>query len=219
MHRVDGVFLRLQPVAGYLGEHDLHEAVRPVERLPIRQFRGRQRAHVGPEHPGQCAHPAGLQAGLGAQPAGRVHRVFIGLRDAPAIGRELPAVVVAADALIFDITVGQVGPAVRALALHQAVAAGAVTEQDPVLAQQAHGLDGRTRQRIDGRHRVPVAPHHLAHRRARADLGQLAVLLGAQHRAPAVQSGLKPEALMMGSQWASSSRCSAAIARPSRKCG
>ena len=65
VHGIDGVLLGLEPVARHVGQHDLAEAVLPVERLPHRQFGRRQRPHVGPQQAGALAHRIGLDLAAG----------------------------------------------------------------------------------------------------------------------------------------------------------
>jgi hypothetical protein len=48
MDRVDGVLLALKPVAGYLRQADVHEAVVEGEGLPIRDQGRGLRTQVGP---------------------------------------------------------------------------------------------------------------------------------------------------------------------------
>nr|WP_303709133.1 hypothetical protein [Kutzneria buriramensis]WKX07133.1 hypothetical protein Q4V64_06400 [Kutzneria buriramensis] len=84
---------------------------------------------------------------------------------------ELPAVA-AADAVLLDTAVVEAAAAVGAPFEDGAGAALAVAEDDQVLAQ-----DPRAVRRVGGelcRHGdgLPVPPQYLAHRRARADLGQ-----------------------------------------------
>ena len=72
MHRIDRVLLALEPVAGDVGEHHLHEAVAPAEGLPVGQ-QGLlvRRPEVGPDHPALGLDRIGGQAGaLAARRAG-----------------------------------------------------------------------------------------------------------------------------------------------------
>jgi hypothetical protein len=89
-----------------------------------------------------------------------------------------PAVIVAADAFLLDETVGEVGAAVRAVAVEQAVVAREILEQHKVFAEQAHGLDriGVEFARAGNRH--PVAAQQIAHWCAGTDAAQQFVLGG-----------------------------------------
>ena len=88
----------------------------------------------------------------------------------------------AAQAAILEAAVGEVGAAMRAVAVEQAVPAALVAEQHEVLAQHAHRL-GRPlgRQLVGERHRMPVVAHQRAALGARPDAGDQLVLLGAHH--------------------------------------
>src|SRR5262249_29483921 len=95
-----------------------------------------------------------------------------------------PAVVVAADAGRLDEAVGEVGAAMRAVPGEEAETAALVLVEHEILAHEAHGLDriGVEFARAADRH--PVAAQQLSHGRARADLGEKAVLLGTEHARP-----------------------------------
>ena len=89
-----------------------------------------------------------------------------------AVDVEQPAVEEAAQAAVLEPAVGEVGAAVRAVAVEQAVPAALVAEQHEVLAQQAHRLDRALgRQLVDQRHRLPVVAHQRAALGARPDAG------------------------------------------------
>ena len=96
---------------------------------------------------------------------------------------EQPAVEGAAQSAVLQPPVGEIGAAVRAGALDQAVAALAVAEQHQVLAQQLHRLDRAVGagEFVDQRHRLPVAAHQAAAGGARADAGDEIVLFLAEH--------------------------------------
>jgi hypothetical protein len=104
------------------------------------------------------------------------------LVEAPPRLVEQPAVVVAAQPALLHVAVRQVGAAVGAVAVDQAVAAAAVAVEDEVLA---HDADRPGRGGIElghARDRVPVAPQQLAHRRVRAGLAEQSVPFLTQHR-------------------------------------
>jgi hypothetical protein len=98
-------------------------------------------------------------------------------------GIEQPAVEQAAQAAVFDAAIGEVGAAMRAVAIDHAERAGLVTEQDGILPQQADGLDRPVALQLLGqRGRLPVPAQQRAGRGARARPGHQVVLLGAHHR-------------------------------------
>src|SRR5258708_31020047 len=77
---------------------------------------------------------------------------------------------------------GEIGTAVRASALEQAVTAVVVSEQHEVFAEKANGFDRPlARQPVERARRLPIAPHQRACGRAGAGAGDEIILLGAQH--------------------------------------
>ncbi|MHC2177564.1 hypothetical protein ACVIQW_006951 [Bradyrhizobium diazoefficiens] len=77
---------------------------------------------------------------------------------------------------------GEVGAAMRAMAIDQAVAPSLVAEQHEVFAEQSHGADRpRAFQLVDQRRRLPVAPHQLSAGVLRPGAGDQVVLLLAHH--------------------------------------
>src|SRR6266852_1369310 len=137
VHRVAGVLLALEPVAGHVREHDLAETVLPGERLPDRQLRRQLRAQIGPQQPGAFLHRIGLggAALLGAR--ARADRVVVGLLDAGAALVHQPAMIIAADAGLLDHAVGEVGAAVRTVPVEQPELAAQILVEHQVLAEQA----------------------------------------------------------------------------------
>src|SRR5438876_9797877 len=110
MTEVAAVLHDLQPVAGQPMSDDLAEAVRPDEQVPARQQWRRLRAKVGPDQAAQLLHRVGLDAHLVLERAvWRLQRLF----EAATFSVEQPAVVTAAQALIFGNAHGQAGHAVR----------------------------------------------------------------------------------------------------------
>src|SRR5262249_40658906 len=102
--------------------------------------------------------------------------------QAPALDVEQPAVERASQSTLLQPAEGEIGPAVRAGALEQAVAALVVSEQHEVFAEKANGFDRPlARQFVEQRRRLPIAPHQLARGRAGAGAGDEIILLGAQH--------------------------------------
>jgi hypothetical protein len=106
-------------------------------------------------------------------------------------------VIAAADAVLLDPAVVERRAAVRAARVHEARTPGAVAKEDQLLAEHAHLARRRTR--IAGQpDRVPVAAQQLAHRRAGADLGELALVRRRRQAVgrSVVHSGFAPEARM-----------------------
>src|SRR5262249_59326829 len=102
--------------------------------------------------------------------------------QAAALDVEQPAVEGAAQSTLLEPAEGEIGAAVRAGALEQAVAAIVVPEQHEVFAEEANGFDRPlARQFVEERRGLPVAPHQLARGRAGAGAGDEIVLLRAQH--------------------------------------
>src|SRR5262245_38153867 len=183
MHGIDRVLLALDPVAGDLGEHDLDESVSPRERLPCRDQRHGGRAEIRPQEPGLRLHRIGRDVDAVLEARSGMRDLLEGLLDAAAALVPLPAVIVTAEAAGLDPAIREIRAAMRAVAIDQSVAAGAVPVQDEVLAEQTDRLDGMHLELELGSDRHPVPAEQLAHARARADLGQRAVLRLAQHRA------------------------------------
>ena len=102
--------------------------------------------------------------------------------QALAVDVEQPAMEQAAQAAILQAAIGEVGAAMRAVAVEQAVAAALVAEQHEVLAEHAHRLGRPLLGKLVGeRHRMPVMPHQRAAFGARPDAGDQLVLLGTHH--------------------------------------
>jgi hypothetical protein len=185
MRRVDAHLEGLQPVAV---PHALEgKAVRGRRGKAVERGEGRGRHVFGPEPAEQHAgffqqRVAALLDALAQGAAGGL----AGGVGAAAGGIELPAVERAAQAVALVAAEGQVGAAVRAVAVQQAVAAVGVLEQHKVLPQQAHRLHrahahGRVQRGVElihQRHRLPVAAHQVAAGRAGANAGDQVVLFG-----------------------------------------
>jgi hypothetical protein len=93
-------------------------------------------------------------------------------------------VVVAAQAALLDEAVGEIGAAMRAMAVDHAVGAGEILVEDEVLAEQPHGFHRVAVELADAGDRPPVAAQEIAHRGARADRGQQLVLRFRKHASP-----------------------------------
>ena len=117
------------------------EAVLPQERLVVGHQRRRLRSEIGPQQAGLLFDRIRGDAHLVAIARVGIRDVFERLLGARAALVEIPAVVVAPDAAIFDETVRQVGAAMRAVAVDESVGAGQVAIEDEILAHQADGLD------------------------------------------------------------------------------
>lgn len=90
----------------------------------------------------------------------------------------------AAQAAVLEPAESEIGAAVGAIAVEQAVAAALVAKQHEVLAEQPHRLDrALALELLDERRRLPVLAHQLAGRRPRPDPGDQVVLLLAHHGA------------------------------------
>src|SRR5258708_6990165 len=87
-----------------------------------------------------------------------------------------------AHATALEAAESEIGAAMRAIAVEQAVAALFVAEQDKVLAEQLDRLDRPLAgEFVDHRRRLPIHPHQLASRRLRPDPGDQVILLLAHH--------------------------------------
>ncbi len=130
---------------------------------------------------GALAHPLAEHAAFG----------FGGSFQAPAVDVEQPAMEQATQAAVLEPAVGEIGAAMGAVAVEQAVATALVAEQHEVLAEHAHRL-GRTlgRQFVGERHRMPVMPHQPAAFGARPGAGDQLVLLGTHHGASVAQMNI-----------------------------
>src|ERR1700761_4242051 len=90
----------------------------------------------------------------------------------------------AAQSALIEPAEGEVGAAMRAMALDQAVAALLVAEQHQLFAEQFHRTDRpRALQLVDQRRRLPIASHQLAAGVLRPRPGDQVVLLLVHHSA------------------------------------
>ena len=173
MHRVDRVLLALEPVARDLGDDDLAEAVLPGEELPIRHQRRRLRPEIGPEQPAPFRDRIGLDADLVLEPRLGMRHVLVGLREAASRLVIEPAVIVAAQPALLDIAVGEIGAAMPAMPVEEAVACrpGPCRGRGPRPSAAPAWCPGSVELAGAG-DRPPVAAQQLAHRRSGAGLGQ-----------------------------------------------
>jgi hypothetical protein len=89
--------------------------------------------------------------------------------------------VVAADASLLDVSIGEVRAAVGAVAVEQPETAALVFVEHEVLAQEANGLDLLVIELARAADRHPIAAQQFAHRRPWADLGEKAIFFRAEH--------------------------------------
>ncbi|MNS70331.1 hypothetical protein D3C72_1036730 [compost metagenome] len=188
MRGVDAHLERLQPVAFEQALEREGVGVGRDEAVEVGEGRGLALADVREDDAGLLDHRVGRLLDAAAQLAGGgLGRSF----QAVALGVEQPAVEGAADAAVFQPAEGQVGAAVRAVAVEHAELAALVAEQHEVLAHELHGLDrARARQFVGQGHRLPVAAQQLAGGCAGSDAGDEIVLLGADHRAGSIERSL-----------------------------
>ena len=142
VHGVDGVFLALKPVAGHFRDDHLAKAIGPRKGLPVGQQRHRLRPHIRPQNAALGLHRVGLDADAIFGLALGINRVFIGLRNAAPCFIKVPPVVIAAQAFGLDHAITQVGAAVGALPIHQAIGAAQIFVQHQVFTQQTNRLGG-----------------------------------------------------------------------------
>ncbi len=154
MRRIDADFQRLQPVAVEMALEREGVAVGRDEAVDLRKCRRLAFAEIGPEDAALLDH--GIGALLDALAQRGVLR--LGRRLEALAGRvEQPAVEGAAQPAMFQPAEGKVGAAMRAMTIHQAVAALLVAKQHEVLAEQFDRLDrARALQLVDQRRRLPV---------------------------------------------------------------
>jgi hypothetical protein len=176
---VDAHFERLQPVALEQALEGEGVAVGRDEAVEVGEGRGLALADVREHHAGLLDHRVGRLLDAAAQLAGG--GLGRGLQ-AVALGVEQPAVEGAADAAVFQPAEGEVGAAVRAVAVEHAELAALVAEQDEVLPHELHRLDrARAGQLVGQGHRLPVAAQQLAGGGVGSDAGDEIVLLCADH--------------------------------------
>ena len=160
VRRIDADFQRLQPVAIDVALERKGMAVGRDETVDLRKRRRFAFAEISPEDAALLDH--GIRALPDALAQVRVLRLR-GRFQALAGYIEQPAMEGAAQPAILQPAEGEVGAAMRAVAVDQAVAAFLVAKQHEVLAEQfdrAHRP--RSLQLVDQRRRLPVHPHQLA---------------------------------------------------------
>ena len=188
VRRIDADLERLQPVAvdqPFEGEGMCRRCEEAVElgerrRLSFAEIR-KDNAVLDHDRIGALADPLAEH---------RAFRLGGGL-EARAVDIEQPAMEQAAQAAILEAAIGEIGAAMRAVAVEQTVPAALVAEQHEILAQHAHRL-GRPffGQLLGQRHRMPVMPHQGAALGARPDPRDQLVLLGRHHGKRLTQTGV-----------------------------
>src|SRR5215469_8957204 len=101
-----------------------------------------------------------------------MRHVLVGLCQTPAVGVVEPAMIIAAQPAFLDIAIAEVGAAVPAMAVEQAIFAAEVLVEDEVLAHQPHRQCAGVLELAGAGDRPPIAAQQLAHWRAGASLGQ-----------------------------------------------
>ena len=193
VRRIDADFQRLQPVAVDQALEGEGMRAGGEEAVEVGEGGGVAFTQIGEDDAvlhhdgvGALAHPLAEHAAFGL--GGRL--------QALAVDVEQPAMEQAAQAAVFQTAIGEIGAAMRAVAVQQAVAAALVAEQHEVLAEHAHRLGGPLlRQLVGERHRMPIVPHQRAAFGARPDAGDQLVLLGTHHGTRVTQSPARRKAL------------------------
>src|SRR5258708_21594239 len=179
VRRIDADFQRLQPVAVDVALECKSMAIRRDKTVDLRKCRRLAFAEISPEDAAFLHHWIG--ALLDAFAERRVLR--LGRRfQALAARLEQPTVEGATQPAVFQPAERQIGAAMRAMALDQAVTALFIAKQHQILAQQFYRFD-RTRplQFIDQRRRLPVHPHQFPAGVLSPAPGQEVVLFLAHH--------------------------------------
>src|SRR5690606_18845664 len=151
-----------------------HLVSRNIERIQEREVWSELRwAHVG-EH-----QSAILDDRVGALTDSMPDRTVLGFAGRfqdGAVDIEMPSVVAAANAVLFDSPVLERRPAVRAVPMQQADSTGEVAKDHEIFAENPDG--NRSRAELLGHgHGVPETPHVFSARRAGTYAGKLGVLL------------------------------------------
>src|SRR5439155_23175012 len=83
-----------------------------------------------------------------------------------------PAMVIAAQTAFFDIAIAQIGAAMFAMPVEEAVGAAEILVEDEILAHEPHRLCAGSLELAGAGNRPPIAPQQFAHRRPRPGRGQ-----------------------------------------------
>jgi hypothetical protein len=179
MGGVDADFERLQPIAIDVAFERKNVALGRHKAVDLRKGRWLALAEISPEN-SAFLHDR-ISALLDALAQLRIFRLGRRLKTL-AGGVEQPAVKGAAQAAIFQPPECEVGAAMRAMTLDQAITSVLVAKQHQVLTEQfdrAHRT--RALQLIDQRRRLPVHPHQPSARVFCAGTGDQVVLFLAHH--------------------------------------
>src|SRR5262249_33605645 len=169
VHGVAGVLLALKPIAGNVREDNFAKAVFPGERLPDGELRRRLWPHIGPQQPGAFLHRISDGRATLLCPRARINQVVVRLLDAASTLVHQPAVVIAADASVFDEAIREVGAAMRTMAVEEPETSALILIEHEIFAHQADGLDGVLLQFARAADRHPIAAQKLTHWSFRAD--------------------------------------------------
>ena len=179
VRRIDADFERLQPVAVDVALECEGMTIRCDEAVDLRKRRRLAFAQICPEDAALLDH--GIRALLDAL-AQRRALGFCGRLQALARCVEQPAMEGAPQSAILQPAEGEVGAAMRAMAIDQAVTALLVAKQHQVFAEQFDGLDRPwPLQFVHQRRRLPIHPHQFPARIPGAGTGNQVVLFLAHH--------------------------------------
>ena len=157
MRRVDADLERLQPVAVDVALERKGVALGRDETVDLRKCRRLALAEISPEDSALLDHRISALPDVLAQ-----RRILRLGRSFQALARhvEQPAVKGATQPAVLQPAECEIGAAMRAMSLDQAVAALLVAKQHQILAEQFDRLDrARSLHLIDQRRRLPVHPH------------------------------------------------------------
>src|SRR5215468_1739519 len=184
MHRIDGILLGLKPIAWNFRKDDLTESVFPSKRLPVWNERSRLGSEIGPDQTGVGFHWIGFDVNLIFKMRFPGTDIVIGLLDTPARFIEQPAVIIASQPALLNKTIGQIGPAMRALPVDETERSMQVFVQNKVFPEKTdrfHEFSIEFRHRRD---RHPIAPQEFTHRSAWTDTSEALIVFPGQHYFP-----------------------------------
>src|SRR5215467_10498825 len=103
-----------------MGDGNVSDRIVPHQGTPARQQRRWLRAHVDKDEAAEFLGLVGADVALSTEIVLRVRGVLERLLNAAPTRIELPAVVLAADAVVLDHAIGEAGTAVRAVLVNDA---------------------------------------------------------------------------------------------------
>src|SRR5262249_62329289 len=118
------------------------KAVFPGERLPDGELRRRLWPHIGPQQPRAFLHRISDGRATLLRPRARISQVVVRLLDAAPTLVHQPAVVIAADASVFDEAIREVGSAMRTMAVAEAQTFALVPIRHGIFAHPADWTGG-----------------------------------------------------------------------------